>query len=145
MKDPTYTIRNVYSQLLSGNIFHKGNPVAVYDEYASKTAVAPYVILGAQTLYQQPHRCTFKSDCSITVIVVTAFPGAEPGNKKFADDIGNQITEIILPVPGTNIYLEPDYVCENTKIDGINSSSSQDSTHKYIEKAIRFNHIVREL
>lgn len=145
MKDPTYTIRNVYSQLLPGNIFHKGTPVPVYDEYAPKTAVAPYIILGAQTLYQQGNRCTFKSDCSITVIVVTAFPAAEPGNKKFADDIGNQITQIILPIPGTNIDLQPDFSCDRTKIDGINSSSSQDNTYKYIEKAIRFNHIVREL
>ncbi|WP_343692765.1 hypothetical protein [Chitinophaga sp.] len=146
MKDPSYAIRDAYYLLLNGNLTHKGNPVPVYDASAARYAIAPYVILGEQTMVQRENKCDFNSECSIILIVVTAFPAGDPGNKKYADDIANQVTSIIMQAPKTNnIDLSPDFICQNTRLDGSNSSTSQDETYKYVEKAIRFTHIIKEL
>lgn len=139
MKDPSYTIRNAYYQALSG----LGIPV--YDEHAPADAPDTYVILGAQTVFQRGNKVDFISTCSMTLIVVTRFPAAEQGNKKQADDIANQITQIINPDPVTQINLAPEFYCIATNIEGSNSSSSQDQVYKYNEKAVRFSHIVEEL
>jgi|ERR1044072_2215975 hypothetical protein len=145
MKDPSYTIRNAYYTLLNGQLTSEGNNVPVYDEHAPAEAPAVYVLLGAQTTFQRGSRTGFITNCSIIVNVVTRFPAAEQGNKKQADDIANQITQIINPDPVTQIDLSPDFFCIATNVEGSNSSSSHDQVYKYNEKAVRFSHIVEQL
>lgn len=140
MKDPSYTIRDAYYQALTGQL-----PVPVYDEHAPADAPDAYVLLGAQTLYQRGSKTCFISTCSMTLVVVTRFLAAEQGNKKQADDIANQITQIINPDPVIQIDLSPEFYCIATNVEGSNSASSQDQVYKYNEKAVRFSHIVEEL
>lgn len=142
MKDPAYTIRNAYYTLLNGQLTSGGNNVPVYDEYAPDNAPDSYVILGAQNGYNDGSRSCFVTYCSIIVIVVTRFPAAAQGNKKQADDIANQIMTIINPAPATQIDLSPDFDCISTNVENSTSSSTQDNVFKYIEKALRFAHIV---
>lgn len=142
MKDPAYTLRNAYYTYLNGNLTSGGNNVPVYDEYAPDNAPDTYVILGAQTGENRGSRQCFITYSSIILIVVTRFPAAEQGNKKQADDIADQIMRIINPDPATQIDLSPDFDCISTNVDGSTSSSTQDGVFKYIEKAIRFAHII---
>ncbi|WP_343702694.1 hypothetical protein [Chitinophaga sp.] len=145
MKDPGYAIRNAHYQALNGVILHKGVPVPVYDGNAPKDAPAQYVILGAQTLNQNGDKQTFITYCTIIVIVVTQFDIADPGNTKFADDIANQITQIVNPDPVTQLPLGPDFEMMVTNVEGSNSARYNDDRYRYVEKAIRFRHIVQEL
>ena len=146
MKDPSFTLRDTYSNMLTGNLLHEGETVGVYDGFAPGGAVPPYVILGPQTVVpRDATSCSFMSDCSLVVIVVTAFPTDEQGNKRMADDIANQITQIMIPAPRANINLGTEFSCLKTTLAGINTSTSQDKVNKYHEKAIRFAHLIKEL
>lgn len=144
MKDPSYTIRDYYATTLEGNIIYEGRVVPVYDGMADDKAETPYIVLGNQTISPRDSLCSFDSECSIIVIVTSSFPAADRGNKKEIDDISNLITQIMLPHPTYVLNLGPEFHCLNIAIDGMNSSSSQDQTHQYYDKAIRFNHIIQE-
>lgn len=144
MRDPSYTIREAYAQALEGNIIYDGRVVPVYDGMADDQAETPYIVLGNQTLTPRDSLCSFDSECSIIVIVTSSFPAADRGHKKEIDDISNAITQIMFPHPSYVLDLEPEFHCLSFSIDGLNSSSSQDQTHQYYEKAIRFNHIIQE-
>lgn len=145
MKDPSFAIRETYAVALTGTVFHKGMPVPVYDGKADDKASTPYIILGNQTFTPRDSICTFDSECSLIVIVCTSFPATDRGNKRYADEISNQITEIMLPAPASVLNLSPDFECLAMFIEGGNTSESQDQTNQYYEKAIRFNHIVQQL
>lgn len=148
MTDPSFTIRDTYSNLLSGNVLHKGNPVGVYDGFAPRDAETPFIILGNQTFNPRDGgatRCHTLSDCSIIIIVVTSFIGADSGNKRFMDDISSQVMKIIIPEPGAVIsFGSAVFQNAQTKLSGTTTSNSQDAVRKYHEKAIRFTHLVKE-
>ncbi|QJB39729.1 hypothetical protein HF324_18445 [Chitinophaga oryzae] len=148
MTDPSFTIRDMYGRLLDGAVLHKGQPVGVFDGFAPKDTPTPYIILGNQTFVPRDggaSRCFVMSDCAIVVIVVTSFPGAEQGNKKYMDDISSQVMSIMMPAPGAVISFEsPAFINMQTKLAGTTTTNSQDATRKHHEKAIRFTHLVKE-
>lgn len=145
MKDPGYAIRDAHFTALSGQVLHQGQPVPVYDGAAPPGVTGQYIILGAQTCNQNGDKQSFITYNSIIVHVVTRFDIADPGNTKYADDLATQITQIINPDPVTQLSLAPDFQLMVTNVDGSNSSRYNDDRYRYVEKAIRFQHVVQEL
>ncbi|MGE7777379.1 hypothetical protein ACQKLP_21855 [Chitinophaga sp. NPDC101104] len=145
MKDPGAAIRNAIFLACNGAVLHQGQPVPIYDGTADVSAPDQYIVLGSQTCNQNGDKQTFITYNTIIVHVVTRFALADPGNTLFADNIANQITQIVNPDPVTQLSLAPDFQLVVTNVEGSDSRRYSDARYRYVEKAIRFQLIVNQL
>ena len=95
MTEPGKYARKAFFQALDGVLSYQGKAVPVYDTFSDEDNGAHQVMLTNQTSTDTSDKYSFAWDCTLVIDVVTRTKGT--GNKSIADNISEQITNIIQP------------------------------------------------
>lgn len=94
MKDPAYSIRKAYYEALNTLIYVNYAPVQIYDNIPDN-ANYPYVQISNVSMTDESTKSNFNTNCVVTIQIYTGTDGTSY-SKKDADDISNQVMQILL-------------------------------------------------
>lgn len=142
-------IRYGFGQALQGNISYDGAAVNIYD--AITTNEVPnenlYVLLTGQTAINESTLHHYRWRCVQTIEIVSKQYSSV--SKDIADDVGNQIENIILPTlkPGTGGMTEQEgWRFELQMLESVDYTEFELSTGYYeITKILQFSLLVTKL
>lgn len=143
MRDVNTPVRKGYFSRLNGAVTSAGQPVPVYDTFASNNAVYPYIILSTQTDTGGSTKQSQNHDATMLVDVVTGFTGG--GTRMPVDEIVGQVLALINPLEtGQQIDVGPDLQIINTQLESDLTLEAQNGTYKIIRRLLRFGHNIHE-
>lgn len=149
MKDVVKPLRTGYYELLTGitdpdnKLYFDDKPVGVFDSRAPFPAKTPYVILSDISTISDNTKSSFGNEVTVNLLVYTTFEG-DFGGREDAEDICNQILEMVIPRPGwSGVQLE-DFTVSMAKLIGMDDEDSYSDTKYTYRKRITIQHAVWE-
>lgn len=137
MKDPHKAFRMAVFSALNGNLTDlAASPVMIFDEKAEDETNNLYVLLKTETRRQVPVMNGFLHDSSIMLEIV--YKTMDTTSKDEADNVSNQITEILLPSPSTDgLVQQADFHINCLAVETVNSddlrlSAARTNTAKFM-------------
>lgn len=147
MKDVVKPLRTGYFELLTGitdpnnKLYFNDKPVGVFDSRAPHPAKTPYVILSDISTISENTKTSFGNEVTVNLLVYTTFEG-DFGGREDAEDICNQILEMIIPRPGwSGVQLE-DFNVSSAVLIGMDDEDSYSDTKYTYRKRITIQHLV---
>lgn len=147
MKDVVKPLRTGYYELLTGitdpenKLYFNDNIVQVYDSRADYPAKTPYVILSDISTISENTKSSFGNEVTVNLLVYTTFEG-DFGGREDAEDICNQIMEMIIPNPGQSGVILDDFTVSNAVLVGMDDEDSYSDTKYTYRKRITIQHLV---
>lgn len=147
MKDVVKPLRTGYFELLTGitdpnnKLYFNDKLVGVYDSRAPYPAKTPYVILSDISVISENTKTSFGNEVTVNLLVYTTFEG-DFGGREDAEDICNQILEMVIPRPGwSGVQLE-DFNVSSAVLIGMDDEDSYSDTKYTYRKRITIQHLV---
>lgn len=138
MFDPGLQLREWYFSQLSGMIFLSSVAVPVYDNVPIDTDF-PFIVLADNNCVNYGNKDNDMTLNSFQVDVWTGFQN-NSGGKKQADEIGEQILEIIVNSQDTTT----DFKILTSVFESSNYMELATSSHKIVRKIIRISHLIQK-
>ena len=142
MKDPGFALAVAYNNLLSG-LTYNGKPIKLYDVFAANDAEAPYVIVGGWVARSDNDKDVFGQKGQIILDVFTRFTGNQ-FSKKPANDIANQITDLLTSRPGQSPLHLDGFSIWSTIISDIREMGTPSATDRTFRKVITVSHSINQ-
>lgn len=135
-------IRTAYFTALDGNITFNSQEVPVFDAYAVPDGISyPYILLSSQTSNQLLIKRCKRYNSSIIVDIVTG--STDPIGREYAEDIAEQIDDIINPDTFIDLDLSAyGYQLANTLRDGDNDITDKNNIYYVYRKLLTYNHLI---
>lgn len=135
-------IRTAYFTALDGNITFNSQVVPVFDAYAVPDGISyPYILLSSQTSNQLLIKRCKRYNSSIIVDIVTG--STDPIGREYAEDIAEQIDDIINPDTFIDLDLSAyGYQLANTLRDGDNDITDKNNIYYVYRKLLTYNHLI---
>jgi len=147
MKDVVKPLRTGYFELLTGitdptnKLYFNDKPVGVYDSRAPYPAKTPYVILSDISTITENTKSSFGNEVTVNLLVYTTFEG-DFGGREDAEDICDQVLEMIIPIPGRSGVQLEDFTVSNAVLVGMDDEDSYSDTKYTYRKRITIQHLV---
>lgn len=143
MIDVNTRVRQGYFQRLNGVVLLAGQPVLVYDTFASNDAIYPYIILSTQTDVGSGTKQSQGHEATMLVDIVTGFTGG--GTRMPLDTIAGQVLTLINPQATVQqIDAGPELQVINTQLLSDLTLEGQNGVYKIIRRLLRFGHVIHE-
>ncbi|MGN6436874.1 MAG: hypothetical protein ACTHMM_10090 [Agriterribacter sp.] len=134
MIDPGKYIRKAFFSALDGHVIYDGKVIPVFDTFSDEDEGKFQIMLTNQTGSNTSDKQHFTGDHTLVIDIVTKTKGS--GNKEIADNIAEQITQIIQPTrTTTGLTIDTPFQLLNLRLQ--NSS--------YLEEGTKSHFIVRKL
>jgi len=147
MKDVVRPLRTGYYELLTGitnpdyKLYFNDKPVEVYDTRATYPAETPYVILSDISTISDNTKSTFGNEVTVNLLVYTTFEG-DFGGREDAEEISDQILEMVIPSPGRSGVQIENFNVSMAKLIGMDDEESISDTKYTYRKRIVIQHAV---
>lgn len=142
MRDYNKALRAGYFQRLNGAVLSNSSPVPIYSKMAPNEAIYPYIILSTQTGVEASTKNDQGQENTILIDIVTGFVGAV--NDEIADDIADQIYQLIHPADRHFVDVGPNLQIISTSLLLDTTVEGQNNTYKLFRRLIRFGHKIHE-
>jgi len=132
-----------YFELLDGNITYDSAIIKVYKEDAPSSTNTHYVLLRAEGLTDSSNNDRFEFQSIVVVDVVTVHKTNV--NRSIADNISDQIFNLIFPVKNVNnLPVQSGIQILNVKLDTSTYLYEDDDVSKYYRHVMRFfNYLIK--
>ena len=138
-------VRTAYYTALDGSITFDSVVVPVYDAYAVPDGIPyPYILLSSQTSNQLSIKRCKRYNVSVIVDIVTG--STDPIGRSDAEDIAEQIEDIINPDDFTDLDLSAyGYQLGNTLKDSDNDLTDKNNIYYIYRKLLTYSHLAVKL
>ena len=148
MKDVVKPLRTGYFKLLTGitdpnnKLYFNDKPVEVFDSIAPHPKKTPYVILSDFSTISDNTKTSFGNEVTVNLLVYTTFEG-DFGGREDAEDICNQILEMVIPTPSiSGVQILPEFNVSSAVLQNMDDEYSYGDTKYTYRKRITIQHMV---
>lgn len=143
MKDIIAPLTEGYCSLLDGMVVN-GKTVRFYDLSADYDTFEPYILLTSIGTNNNNTRDSFDGTAIVHLTVFTAFEG-DFGDAGLADAIGNEILNLVIPIPGTTSIEAEGFNIMGARLVSNTGHKTQLADRRIYEKVLVISHLTEQL
>jgi hypothetical protein len=142
MRDPSDAIYNGFKNLLTGNLTYGGRTFLVYiDDFKVSNNQLHQVLISDLELLDNGDKDHFISNCSLLIEVIDGGYQQRP-RRSILDNIGNQITQLIMKRP---VLISGFSLAVSPHVESITHIKEEGDNTIILRKLIRINFDVEQL
>lgn len=143
MKNVMDALLNSWFALLDGNLSFDSREVKVYPTDADNSDDFHHVIIRAESETDESNKTSFVTKAVVIIEIVTVHSVSI--NKSVANNIDNQVRELLFPTRHHNLPALNGLQITNVIPQGGSYLDEDDGTKKYYRKVTRYNHRITQI